>query len=274
MVSPLILVVEDDLDTRRLYRLVYEASHCRVVEARSVAEALDSASHLRPDVIVTDWLLGDGDGFALCAGLRRRGRTRRIPVIAATGVSLLPHAIARARELGCGAVLTKPVPLDTLVHGTASALQIAQTRVLRAATVRFQRDAARVRRDIPGTDLRGSVSRLLSAARLRARSRVALVIADDEGRYVAANDEAAELTGYEPKVLTTRSVEDLTPASHAADRQELWTSYIVRRRDGESIPMRYVAVANITPGLHLSALSAIRHVPRPLTDIIGDNLAS
>ncbi len=124
--TPLILVVDDDPDTRELYRVVYESGDYRVVEARSVAEALAFANSLRPDVVLTDWLLGDGDGFALCMGLREGGDTRHIPVIAATGVTLSPDEIARANQLGCHAVLMKPVALDAMVRLTAAALGTSQ----------------------------------------------------------------------------------------------------------------------------------------------------
>jgi PAS domain S-box-containing protein len=275
MPAPLILVVDDDRDTRELYKLVFDAGEYRVAEAASVAEGLRLADSLRPNVILTDWRLGDGDGFALCGALRRHGRTRRIPIVAATGVSLSPAAIEHARQLGCEIVLTKPIELDTLVRATAAALQTPQARMLRAATVRIRRYARRVGRDpVSDGDEDVTAARLLSAARLRARSRVALILADDRGRYVAANDQAAELTGYDSQELTTMSVRDLTAPSQVSAGQDLWEHFIadgtqegvfmVRRRDGESIAMQYVAVANVTPGLHLSALSATTPVTHPL----------
>jgi PAS domain S-box-containing protein len=105
---------------------------------------------------------------------------------------------------------------------------------------------------------------VLSASRQRIDASVALMIADDAGQYVAANERAAELTGYAPNVLTTMSVADLTPEPELPAGLDLWSSfiedgmqegvYVVKRRDGRAIPLRYVAVANIAPGLHLSAL--------------------
>jgi hypothetical protein len=73
------------------------------------------------------------------------------------------------------------------------------------------------------------------------------------------------LTGYAPEVLTTLSVGDLAPEPESRARQRLWNTFIeegtqegaclVKRRDGLAVPLWYVAVANIAPGLHLSALS-------------------
>ena len=280
MPSPFILVVDDDRDTRELYKLVFEVGGYRVAEADSLADGRRAATALRPDVILTDWRLGDGNALTLCEGLRRHGPTRRIPVIVATGMSLPADAIAAARLLGCEHILIKPLALDALVRVVAGTLQIAKARTLRAAAVRIRRYASRVRHDATGwrggSDVQSTAKRLVAAARVRPRSRVAVIIADDRGRYIAVNDEASALTGYNPQELTTLSIEDLTPQGQAPVAHQLWSRFIaegiqegvytLRRRDGISVEMRYVAVANVTPGLHLSALSATSPIEHPLLD--------
>jgi CheY-like chemotaxis protein len=263
----LILVVDDDPDTRELYKLVFETADYRVAAAGSIADGISLADRLRPDVILTDWRLDDGDGFAFCAALHRRGRTRRIPIIAATGVSLSEEAIARVRQLGCDPVLTKPIDLDRLVRVTASALDRSRSRILKAAATRIRRYASHARLDatVQQEDRRISAARLLAAARQHGRPDVALIIADDHGRYLAANEEAARITGYDAQELTSLSVADLTGTPQPAGTAELWNEFIaeraqeglfmVKRRSGESIAVRYVAIAHVVPGLHLSALS-------------------
>ncbi len=267
MKTPHVLVVDDDRDTRELYKLVYETSGYRVSEADGVSRGVDAAQRLRPDVVLTDWRLADGDGMELCRALRRHGPTRLIPTVAATGMTLNAASRAEARRWGCETFLTKPIDIDALLRATASTLQLTQARPLRAASVRVRRFAALSRRNAtrasPARTL--TAADLLSASCVRVNGAVALIIADDTGRYVAANDRAAELTGYDPQVLTTMSVADLTPDPQVSAGQRLWNSfiadgtqegvYLLKRRDGVAIPMQYVAVANIAPGLHLSALT-------------------
>jgi PAS domain S-box-containing protein len=275
MAGPKILVVDDDRDTRELYRLVFGAGEYRVDEAETVAEGFRLADALRPDVIVTDWRLADGDGLALCRALHGHGHTRHIPIVAVTGVSLSPIAVEEARAFGCKAVLTKPIELERLVRVTASALQTAQARMLRAAAACIRRYARRAGPDAAASrDKDANAVRLLSAARLRERSAVALVLADDNGHYVAANEHAVALTGYDSHELTSMSVRDLSAPAHVMAAQELWDHFMadgtqegvfmVRRRDGAAIATHYVAVANIAPGLHLSALTATPPLSHPL----------
>lgn len=268
MKTPHVLVVDDDRDTRELYKLVYEVGGYRVSEADGVSTGVDAAKRLRPDVVLTDWRLADGDGLELCRALRRHGRTRLIPTVAATGMTLSPAVRTEARRWGCEAFLTKPIDIDLLILATATTLQTTRARALRAASVRLRRFAALSRRNV-GVSAAGTLTaaNLLSSYRgpVDGAGAVALLIADDTGRYVAANDRAAELTGYDSHVLTTMSVVDLTPEPHVSAGQRLWTSfiadgtqegvYLVKRRDGVAMPMQYVAVANIAPGLHLSALT-------------------
>lgn len=259
-----ILVVDDDRDTRELYRLVFELGGYRVSEAATVADGVRLAGLTKPDVLLTDWLLADGNAFALCESLHRHGRTRQIPIVAATGMSLEPDDVLRARALGCVDVLTKPVNVDVLLATVGRARGAATPRRLRAAALRMERFVARAHGG--HADRNEMASLMIAHASRRARPGVALVVADDRGRYVAANDDAASLTGYAPRELTQLSVWDITPIPAVADAHELWTrfiqsgtqegEYVVRRRDGKSVHALYVAIANISPGLHFSALSA------------------
>jgi CheY-like chemotaxis protein len=61
-----VLVVDDDAGFRDLAtRILTGWGHVVVGEAGSVAEALAQAAELRPDTVLVDIGLPDGDGFAL-----------------------------------------------------------------------------------------------------------------------------------------------------------------------------------------------------------------
>ena len=134
---------------------------------------------MRPDVILTDWMLGDGDGIALCEALHRHGRTRRTPIIAVTGMSLSPEIRARARQLGCEMFLIKPIDVDALVRAVSNTSQIAQARSLRAAAVRLRRYARAVCESVRTAPANTIALQLLAASRVRVSKSVALIVADD-----------------------------------------------------------------------------------------------
>jgi PAS domain S-box-containing protein len=98
------------------------------------------------------------------------------------------------------------------------------------------------------------------------RFDAAVLIADDDARYVAANTQATTLTGYSMPELLTMSVPDLTPVPNTSEFRGLWQDFIrigeqkgtyqLRRKDGVVRTVRYAAWAGVAPGRHLTALIA------------------
>ena len=92
----------------------------------------------------------------------------------------------------------------------------------------------------------------------------AALVANTEGRYVAANRAASELTGYGQQELLTLSVWDLTPPAGERDVDVLWRAFLQQReqsgvftlvtRDGRTVEAPYAARAHVLPGFHLSLL--------------------
>jgi two-component system, cell cycle response regulator DivK len=112
---PLVLVVENDPDTREMYAewLIY--SGYRVAAATHADDAIEKARTLRPDIITTDvGLQGGTDGCQLCEDLKAYARTKHIPVIAVTAWAMGGH-LERARKAGCDSVLVKPCLPQTLL---------------------------------------------------------------------------------------------------------------------------------------------------------------
>jgi two-component system, cell cycle response regulator DivK len=115
LTRPLVLVVEDDLATRKLYASVLTEEGFEVIEAHNGLQASEKARELLPAVIVTDLGLPGIDGFELCRRLQQDIRTRHIPVVAITGRYVLAADLARARREGCHSVLVKPIDAARLV---------------------------------------------------------------------------------------------------------------------------------------------------------------
>lgn len=118
--SPLVLLVEDDRDTREMYAMCLRASGYRVEQAVTARDALGKAAAVSPDVVVTDLSLPGMDGLALASQLHQHPQLGAIPVIAVTGYSM-------ANDAGLhdiAAVLVKPCLPDDLVKAVARALSM------------------------------------------------------------------------------------------------------------------------------------------------------
>ncbi|HSN89448.1 MAG TPA: ATP-binding protein [Thermoanaerobaculia bacterium] len=90
----------------------------------------------------------------------------------------------------------------------------------------------------------------------------AMLIADDDGRYVGANPAASALLGLPAEDLVGRTVSDFLPAG--LDLGQAWDDFLAKGResgemvlvrpDGKMIHVEYNAAAHVIPGRHLSIL--------------------
>ena len=76
---PLILIVEDDVETRQFYTYVLRGEGFRTDQAHNGLQAFEKAVHDVPDLILTDIAVPGIDGIELCRRLRADERTRGIP---------------------------------------------------------------------------------------------------------------------------------------------------------------------------------------------------
>lgn len=113
--APMILVADDDRDTRELYRACFDMSGFVTAEASSGEEAITTAERLLPDVLLTDLILPDIDGFTVARRLKGQQVTAWIQVILLTGFS--PEDLQRqAAEAGVARALLKPCLPDMMLR--------------------------------------------------------------------------------------------------------------------------------------------------------------
>ena len=75
---PTVLVIDDEIQIRRLLRAALEGSGWRVVEADSGQLGISEAALARPDVVILDLGLPDMDGIDV---LRRIREWSRVPIL-------------------------------------------------------------------------------------------------------------------------------------------------------------------------------------------------
>ena len=114
--APLVLIVEDDLSTRLLYREYLQHDGFRTVDAHNGYQALEKARDLRPNAVLTDLAVPGMDGFEFCRALRDSAETRAIPILAVTGHSEYLEDPERFAEAGIAHVLIKPCAPDIIAY--------------------------------------------------------------------------------------------------------------------------------------------------------------
>ena len=127
--SPAVLIVEDEKLIRRFVRTSLEEEGCRVFEAGTCADGLLEAGTHKPDLIVLDLGLPDGNGVDFIRDLRAWSD---VPILVLSARSNEKDKI-QALDVGADDYLTKPFGVGEL-RARARALLRRQSRSSEAAT--------------------------------------------------------------------------------------------------------------------------------------------
>lgn len=111
----LVLVVEDDEAARLTTSITLERAGYQVMEAADCASARERFAERKPDIVLLDVLLPDGDGYSLCREFLAQPRGRDLPIAMVTGLDDI-NSIHQAYESGATDFITKPVSWGTLPY--------------------------------------------------------------------------------------------------------------------------------------------------------------
>ncbi|HEY5934083.1 MAG TPA: response regulator [Kofleriaceae bacterium] len=111
-----VLVVDDDEDSGELLAAILRKHGATVAIARSAAEATLAVAQFRPDVLLSDIMLPDRDGYTFIRELRALGSEEGgwIPAIAISG-RVAPEDVKQAILAGFQLHLSKPIDPKDLV---------------------------------------------------------------------------------------------------------------------------------------------------------------
>ena len=178
-----VLVVDDEATIRDLLSGSLRFAGFEVVTAASGAEAVRAAARSRPDLILLDVMMPDGDGFEVAR--RLRADPGGIPTVFLTARDEVTDRVA-GLNLGADDYVTKPFSLDEVL-------------------ARVQAVLKRTRHAAP-----------------RSRSRVADLELDDDGHEVRRAGEVIALTPTEFRLLRFFMANAGRVLSKAQIRDHVW----------------------------------------------------
>ena len=195
MNTPCILVVEDELSIQRGLQDQLQRDGYRVEVAGTVAEALAALQH-RPDLVVLDRRLPDGDGLEVLRDLRARGDRTAVIVLSARGTT---DDRVHGLEHGADDYLGKPFHLRELLARIRAVLQRRSEAPSPAATIAF----GDVTLDVGARLLRrgGDVVELA-----RMEFELLLYLARQPGRTVSRNELLDRVWGHD-RFPSTRTID-------------------------------------------------------------------
>lgn len=253
-----VLVVDDESQNRYLLEVLLGGEGFQVESASNGREALAAARRHPPELVVSDILMPEMDGFLLCRAMKADAALRNVPFVFYTATYTEAEDERVALEAGGDLFLRKPTEPDALL---AALRRLLEKRALAsddgsardlAEEVAFlaRHDQALARKlEKKRHELQESEARYRSYFR---SSPVAILVTDDDGRLLDVNPAASVLSGYDPVELLGANVSlllgegrgdsPLRLAAAAPSAPSRTTEWRLRRKDGA---VRHVSLTAI-----------------------------
>jgi PAS domain S-box-containing protein len=128
LVGVSIVAVDDNIDARLLLEIILKQSGAKVITCESGQRALETIRSVHPDVVISDILMPDMDGYEFLNELRALGTedAGQVPVIALTAFAS-ESDIVRIRQAGFQMHVPKPVEPAQLILAIAELLRTSNT---------------------------------------------------------------------------------------------------------------------------------------------------
>jgi CheY-like chemotaxis protein len=111
-----ILVADDELDIRNLTKIILEKNGYQVSLATNGVEALQKAQDELPDLILLDVVMPAKDGWEVCKILKSQEKTKHVPIIICTVLSVtFGNNVRYAEEARANGYLPKPFNEEELL---------------------------------------------------------------------------------------------------------------------------------------------------------------
>ena len=228
-----ILVVDDEVVNRDIARTLLSRAGYTILEASGGAEGLRTAIRSRPDLVISDMLMPEMDGYEFVRELRASPELAHTPVVFYTANYLEPHALRLAEACGVSQIVMRSEDPGRLIEAVGAALESKPLEGIPPLLADFDRRHAQV---INGALLAKVRELQVSEKRFRViaeASPVGIILTDPDASAVYVSPECARLLDQ--------------PATKLAGRR--WLSFIdvghrgvlvaqLRDRRREPLPLR------------------------------------
>ena len=253
-----LLVIDDNPASRYATVRQLRSAGFRTREAATGADGLAAADDTI-SAVVLDIHLPDIDGFDLCAMLRSKPATARVPVLHLTAAYVTDDDKVRGLDSGADAYLTRPVEAAVLV---ATVQALVRTRVAEEA-------------------MRRSESKFRA---IYAQAQAGIALLDDQGRLIDANPAMLKMLARGEADVIGRPLSQFAPAewahkvvgfSVAVDAGEGAPGTLevpMQRPDGSLLYVEWSVSPHIEPGVTMAVATdvsqrvALEHQRQQLLD--------
>src|SRR5215471_16333098 len=119
---PTVYFIDDSATMREVIKIAFRRENIQVITCADAASALSQFEQTKPDVVITDVIMPDQDGYSVCSQIKENPDFSAIPVLLMSGVvnkSVADKAVAvKADEL-----IRKPFQPQELINRVKGLLE-------------------------------------------------------------------------------------------------------------------------------------------------------
>jgi two-component system, OmpR family, phosphate regulon response regulator PhoB len=119
MTGKLILIIEDDPDIAEVITIILTDDGHRVTTITEATNIVDTVQEIKPDLVITDYILNGINGGEYCSQLKHDPRTSHLPVIILSGYGRVLDSLG---HYGADQIIHKPFSNDDLSAKVAALL--------------------------------------------------------------------------------------------------------------------------------------------------------
>jgi len=117
-----ILVIDDDEETLLLLEEMLRYSDFKVNGIKGTSDILKVIEEVKPDLVITDYILRGINGGELCHQVKTNPKTAHLPVVL---MSAYPRVLESLGNYGCDVFITKPFDMNQLITSINDCLHMA-----------------------------------------------------------------------------------------------------------------------------------------------------
>src|SRR6266581_4116365 len=121
-----ILLADDSITIQKVVELTFSDGDYEVFAVNNGAKAIQKLAEVRPDIILSDIIMPEKNGYEVCEYVKSHPEYRNIPVVLLTG-TFEPFDPDRADKAGCDAVVTKPFESQSLIQKVEELIAAAES---------------------------------------------------------------------------------------------------------------------------------------------------
>ncbi len=125
----MILIAEDSSTQLERLKYILERNSYKVYTASNGKIALDQLTNITPDLIISDVMMPQINGYQFCKAVKTNPATKEIPFILLTSLTD-PHEVINGIQAGADNFLTKPYNEDFLIERIKNILKNRELRKL------------------------------------------------------------------------------------------------------------------------------------------------